>query len=132
MTKREVLIEICENPGWEPPHHGNGVERHIDELQHEGWIITRLDGFTATSKALEGYPYFAEQADIAEIRPQPEAEERACIPRGIVVAFVAGVLDELPLPKVLAIAHRAARKVSAEAQVAPEWEVATHIVERLT
>lgn len=126
MTKREVLIEICENPGWEPPNQGNGTERFLDELKAEGWIQPSLSGFHATTKAMDGYPYFIEQADIAEERPHVE---HRCVPMDRVVALVRRLLVEMPVGQVFALATMPER---GEGSRGPELEIARRIVERMT
>jgi hypothetical protein len=58
MTKREILIAICENPGWSPPEASSSCERLLAELVAEEWIISRIDGYEASPKALTEYPVF--------------------------------------------------------------------------
>lgn len=58
MTKKEILIAICEVPGWAPTHESSSIETTLRELHDEGWIIPRLDGWEATTTALEHYPHF--------------------------------------------------------------------------
>jgi hypothetical protein len=77
MTKREVLFAICENPGWHPPAMEDGSHMHtmLTQLNEEGWILPRLDGFEATPKALTEYPAFASQKDIRDLNaPNAVAE----------------------------------------------------------
>lgn len=75
MTKREVLLAICENPGWHPPKLENGS--HMDviltQLNREGWILPRLDGYEATPQALNEYPHFTSQVDLLD--PDARANE---------------------------------------------------------
>lgn len=75
MTKREVLMAICENPGWHPPTLENGSQMHtyLTQLNEEGWILPRLDGFEATPKALKEYPAFVVQHDIRDLNALDEA-----------------------------------------------------------
>ncbi len=73
MTKRAILIAICENPGWQPTQPiASHVETGLSELRDEGWIVPRLDGWEATGAALHAYPQFSTQLDIAD----PEATMR--------------------------------------------------------
>lgn len=66
MTKREVLIAICENPGWQPSEPGPALCVALDQLVSEGWVVQRLDnGYEVTDKALDEYPTFESQEDIA-------------------------------------------------------------------
>ena len=124
VTKREILIAICEQPGWAPPEDGSHTERYLEELQAEGWIAPRLDGWMATAKAMDEYPYFLDQADIAEEPPPVEPHEY--VARERVVNLVVGFLQELPLQKVFAIA------ATQHPASGPEWQVATHIVEEMS
>lgn len=128
MTKREVLIAICEQPGWEPPDI-NGIERFLDELRAEGWITPRLDGWTGTARAMDEYPYFLDQDDIAEQPPPPpEVVETHYVARDRVVMLLVGMLREMPVSRVFAIA-------TASTEYLPntqEWEIAEHIVEEMT
>lgn len=131
MTKRDVLLQICENPGWEPPNQGNGTERFVDELKVEGWIQSRLDGFHATAKAMDGYPAFAEQADIAEEeRPEPAAQvdHGGYVPHDRVVALIINLLHEMPVGKVFALATTPAIRPPGQW---PECNVAEHIVKEM-
>lgn len=123
MTKREVLLQVCENPGWEPPDV-NGIERWLDELRSEGWILPRLDGWAATPKAMDAFPDFREQLDITNPVPAPHVEH-LCVGAERVVALVAGMLRELPVGKVMAIAASPPRPGG------PEWMIALDIVERI-
>jgi hypothetical protein len=124
MTKREVLLQVCENPGWEPPDV-NGIERHLDELRSEGWILPRLDGWAATPRAMDAFPDFTQQADIADPTEREHAEHR-CVAADRVVTLVVGMLRELPIATVLAIA------AASNPATGPEWEIAVEIVERMT
>jgi hypothetical protein len=65
MTKRELLISICENPGWHPIAHDASIERWLRELIEEGWIVPRLDGYEASARALTNFPDFVAQEEIA-------------------------------------------------------------------
>lgn len=66
-SKRDVLLAICETPGWQPPADIISVADHLDQLFTEGWIAARQPhGYEATPKALDAYPRFAGQDDIAD------------------------------------------------------------------
>ena len=123
VTKREILIAICEQPGWAPPENGSHTERYLSELQAEGWITARLDGWMATAKAMDEYPYFIDQSDIAE---EPPVVDREYVPRERVLNLIVGLLRELPLQRVFAIA------ATQHPASGPEWQVANHIVEELS
>lgn len=104
-SKRQVLIGICETPGWQPPEESSSIERWVSELQREGWVLPRLDGFEATPAALDAYPYFDAQADIAAESSHNNGFERPeGAPEAIAVARVAtlieALLHELPLTQV--------------------------------
>lgn len=72
MTKREVLLAICETPGWSPPEPvGQQMESFLLQLSQEEWITVRLDGWEATPEALDAYPAFATQLDIADVSKAP-------------------------------------------------------------
>lgn len=75
MTKRDILLAICENPGWHPPATENGSRTHtlLAALNEEGWILPRLDGYEATPKALTEYPVFPTQEDLIDPDAAPEA-----------------------------------------------------------
>ena len=65
VTKRQLLLEICESPGYIPAESSE-IDRHMVALNAEGWIISRLDGWEATARALDEYPQFFSQPDIAD------------------------------------------------------------------
>lgn len=74
MTKRELLIAICENPGWAPDgllSLGSSEERALSELITERWIENRLDGYEATPHALVEFPDFPSQEDIRDPEWKP-------------------------------------------------------------
>jgi hypothetical protein len=77
FTKRDIIMAICENPGWHPPmgDMGSYVETALQQLTTEGWIIPRLDGYEATPQALAEYPAFNHQDDIKD--PQATQVMRA-------------------------------------------------------
>jgi hypothetical protein len=94
MTKREVLISICENPGWSPawPDPGSRVQEILTQLNEEGWILPRLDGYEATPKALTEYPHFASEEDLRD--PEAHASEPSGPPEPVVsTEWVKVVLD---------------------------------------
>lgn len=66
-TKRELLLFICDYPGvtWDTPDEFKS-RCGLTELLAEGWIMEMLGGFEPTAKALDQYPLFLEQADIAD------------------------------------------------------------------
>jgi hypothetical protein len=82
LTKREVLLAICENPGWHPPAMVNGshMDAMLTQLKREGWILPRLDGYEATPQALNEYPHFTSQVDLLD--PDACAYERPVEPKG--------------------------------------------------
>lgn len=72
MTKRELLVNICENPGWSPAESSDVVDRHLSELRVDGWIADRLDGLEATPRALDAYPDFLGEGELAN----PDAQQQ--------------------------------------------------------
>lgn len=77
MTKRQILMAVCENPGWYPPSavevdDQQGAEQHLRVLLAEGWITHRLDGYEALPLALEHYPDFEGKGDLED----PELERK--------------------------------------------------------
>jgi hypothetical protein len=104
MTKRDVLLAICETPGWQPPEESSTIDRHVQELAADGWILPRLDGWEASPKALDNYPRFDDYPAIADPEPAPPAPEPAdpaFIPVERVTALIAALLCEFPLVKVM-------------------------------
>jgi len=126
VTKREVLIAICEEPGWEPPNI-NGIERYLDELRDEGWITPRLDGWTATGRAMDEYPYFLDQSDIAQEPPAPEVIDTQYVARDRVIVLLVGMLRELPISRVYAIAA-----TTDAIPGTPEWQIAEQVAEMMS
>lgn len=112
-SKREILMAICEVPGWVPPEDSSSVDRSLAELQAEGWIAPRLDGFEATPQALDGYPQFYSQVDIADTTPLPNHGSE-CVPLDRVANLVGILLCEVPLPRVLALASTKAETIPAD------------------
>jgi hypothetical protein len=99
--KRELLLAICEQPGWIPDPDAALVDHLLAELQQEGWIFIRLDGWEATPKALDRYPDFAGQDDIAD--PDGSVErvaEHRTVPRDRVVRLIETLLYQLPFTRV--------------------------------
>lgn len=78
FTKRDIIMAICENPGWSPPwpDPGSFVQTALQQLVSEGWIVPRLDGYEATPQALAEYPAFTHQDDIRD----PEATTVLAVP----------------------------------------------------
>jgi hypothetical protein len=106
--KRVLLLAICETPGWQPGVHDEAVEPLLEQLSDEGWILPRLDGWTASPKALDRYPTFTDQDDIADPGGDVCADADARpVPRERVVALVQALLYELPLPRVQALVQKA-------------------------
>lgn len=58
MTKVELLMAICETPGWNPAGSSSSESTALDQLVGEGYVVPRLDGYEATALALEHYPNF--------------------------------------------------------------------------
>jgi hypothetical protein len=99
-TKRQILIQICEIPGWQAPEDSSTIDRFLSELQNEGWVNARLGGYEATSQALDSYPQFLGQADIADGEPPPPVDG---VPVERVAYLLGALLCEMPLAKVLAL-----------------------------
>jgi hypothetical protein len=109
VTKREVLLAICELPGWAPPEDSAKVEVHLAELIREGWTCPRLDGYEATQQALDAYPAFPSQADLSDPYVTTEAVSPASgdtIPTEQVLRFVIGLLGDVPIVKLYQAATR--------------------------
>lgn len=80
LTKRDVLVGICEQPGWSPPGESSQIERWLSELQNDGLIVTRIDGWEATHIALDAYPRFEKWPEVADLtvaasQPRPRRAE---------------------------------------------------------
>lgn len=88
MTKREILVAICDSPGWQPPADAPpSMTQAIDQLAIEGWIGARKPhGYEATDQALDAYPVFEGQKDIRDrsqglvIPPAPAQDGRPAHP----------------------------------------------------
>lgn len=81
MTKRELLMEVCEHPGY-PPSGATDVQtdRLLRELAREGWIAAQQDGWFATPKALLLHPDFEEAPDgsiVEPVEPEPSQSDEA-------------------------------------------------------
>lgn len=87
MDKIETLRAICEEPGWQPPIECSSLERYLNELQREGWIIPRLDGWEASPDALSAYPHFVVDSDNTVIAEPP-------------IGGSTNTGDELPVPMI--------------------------------
>lgn len=102
VTKRDVLLAICEHPGWQPTEQSSTIDRWLSDLQAEGWIVPRLDGWEASPAALDSYPDFA-QADIANPHPtpaRPSDQLATLVPLDRVAIVLAAALQQLPLTTV--------------------------------
>jgi hypothetical protein len=86
MGIRELLLAICETPGWAPNEPSSIVERSLAELNANGWIMPRLDGWEATPAALDAYPDFRDEGDLEnpnwvraarELTPPPLSESES-------------------------------------------------------
>jgi hypothetical protein len=100
MTKRSILVAICENPGWQPQQPvGQQVETFLNQLLDEGWITPRLDGWEATPQAIDEYPQFATQLDIAD----PEATMRGVPATGSTQVAGLAQPEEPPSEQVVAV-----------------------------
>lgn len=74
MTKRELLIQVCEHPGFPPSGAvDESTGELLRELANEGWIQAQQDGWFATAKALLLHPDFEETADGSIVEPEPES-----------------------------------------------------------
>lgn len=108
-TKREILLLICETPGWQPAQPvPASVERHLNELFSRGWIHPRLDGWEATGEALDAYPRFVTDPEIADpeaplpgVRAIAENGADPAVSLDRVTTFILALMGELPLPTIL-------------------------------
>jgi hypothetical protein len=124
-SKRQVLLAICDTPGWHPPESSASADRFLEELEREGWVISRLDGYEATPKALDAYPRFDEQGDIAD--PEPIVASAFSITKGgvsleRVELLVACMLCELPLSRVIGMLEATREQVPDDPRI---WTNAT-------
>jgi hypothetical protein len=127
-NKRELLLAICETPGWQPPSDCASIERELSELAREGWILPRLDGWTASPRALDRYPTFTEQDDIADPSGDVCADADARpVPRERVVALIEALLYEMSVPRVQALVGGGARPARNETV----FMLANEMVERM-
>lgn len=104
MTKRELLLRVCEQPGFVLPD-SSALLQAAEELNREGWVSWSgmgEEGLEATSRALDAYPDFASQSDIAAPPPEPAAEVAAqVITQSRLHTFVHALLsDGVPLSTV--------------------------------
>lgn len=142
MTKREVLIAIVEQPGWQPPD-SSAVQLAVQELAQAGWVLTRQrGGWEATPKAIDAYPTFYDDPELRDpackLGPTPlEAEHGSIarsdreptVPARRVEYLLVGLLRALPLIQVYELV---AQVQAAYPSDGPEWEIARQLVARMT
>lgn len=107
--KIELLKTICENPGWQPAGiQTQSLDRWLDELQHEGWVVSRLDGWEATPTALTCYPNFAMNEETLQVRATaPELPVRDGSGRPVETIPQAGGWDSMfKLPPIIVSDHQ--------------------------
>lgn len=129
-TKRQVLIRICETPGWHPPEDSSSLDRFLEELVKEGWVISRLDGYEATADALDAYPRFDAQGDIAD--PTPIVASAAMIantvPLDRVENLIAALMCEVPYLKVIGMVLAQRSQIPQDAAL---WREAEALAKRM-
>ena len=52
MTKRQMLLRVCENPGLAFSTLGSAEVKALDELIADAWVRARGNGWEATPRAL--------------------------------------------------------------------------------
>ena len=77
MTRREVLVAICESPGWAPPEASSSLEQILRALRDERLIASRIDGWEATPQALAAYPDFIGHGDLEDSTAADRAAQPA-------------------------------------------------------
>lgn len=92
MTKRELLLAICELPGWQPAQPvSTSVERGLKELKDAGLILGRLDGWEATSTAIDAYPVFEGHPDLFDadaVAPAPPSPAPQAHPHVVALFYL--------------------------------------------
>lgn len=139
MTKREILLAICEAPGWQPAQPvSSSTERALGELHAEGWILPRIDGWEATPKAIDEYPDFI-QADIAKaadalLPPPAEPPVPApplIVPLERVECMVRAMVEVMPVIAVMKMLAATPEQLPPRSDGDIGWQFTDQLIERL-